>query len=572
MTSIDRYENSSRMACDDINIRNLPRKYSGDLLNFFFILIITLIIYLPFLGLPAWDGNEPIRAIVSKGMLKTGNYFAPILHGQPYFVKPPLMNWLIAASGRIFGEVNEWTARLPSVLMVFATSIMLYILPVRWLRGGTNFFAALAFLTMIGIMGKGRVAEIDSLFIFLVTVNLLVWIYGYTSNWKGPILWSVSLSLLAVSFLSKGPQAIVLFYSTVFAYLLVKRKLKLFFSFSHLIGLVFFGVILACYMLSVLKWVRFDEYIAMWRDQILQRTIEEHSSFFEHFVLYPLRILPQFMPWILFVLPVVIVKELRDKLAEVTKNELFVFSLVMLAANIPLYWLLPNARVRYVLPSGPFIAIATALLFELYMKQAEHNPKIIIYFRRIMKYIAVATLLSVITVVPFLLLFGMKITLVLILLLSAISALSLTLIRFISAAEIKPVLIYLSLITGLIFLVYTELDIRHDMKKEYYPRKVSREILNVLPGDADPVYEIGYDRFLRITYYLERDVVQLDSFTQLKKAGIKGKVYFIFDTDFLNKITTEEDRKIFLHDVSWKKLYTGRFAKDKNEIVVGYLE
>jgi hypothetical protein len=211
------------------------------------------------------------------------------------------------------------------------------------------------------------------------------------------------------------------------------------------------------------------------------------------------------MPWILFVLPVVIVKELRDKLAEVTKNELFVFSLVMLAANIPLYWLLPNARVRYVLPSGPFIAIATALLFELYMKQAEHNPKIIIYFRRIMKYIAVATLLSVITVVPFLLLFGMKITLVLILLLSAISALSLTLIRFISAAEIKPVLIYLSLITGLIFLVYTELDIRHDMKKEYYPRKVSREILNVLSGDADPVYEIGYDRFLRITYYLERD-------------------------------------------------------------------
>jgi hypothetical protein len=65
---------------------------------------------------------------------------------------------------------------------------------------------------------------------------------------------------------------------------------------------------------------------------------------------------------------------------------------------------------------------------------------------------------------------------------------------------------------------------------------------------------------------------EIDSFTQLKKAGIKGKVYFIFDTDFLNKITTEEDRKIFLHDVSWKKLYTGRFAKDKNEIVVGYLE
>src|SRR3990172_11244528 len=87
------------------------------------ILLMTAIIYLPFLGLPAWDGNEPVRVIVAKEMLKTGDWLIPVLHGKPYFVKPPLMNWLIGTSGYLFGTFNEWTTRLPSVLITFLTSI-----------------------------------------------------------------------------------------------------------------------------------------------------------------------------------------------------------------------------------------------------------------------------------------------------------------------------------------------------------------------------------------------------------------------------------------------------------------
>jgi len=147
--------------------KNILWKNRESILDFLFLVLVLFVIYLPFLGQPAWDGNEPKRAIVAREMLNTGNYFAPVIHGQPYFVKPPLMNWLIAGSGGLFGVVNEWSARLPSVLMTFATSILLYFLTKGWLTRESRFFAALAFLTMIGIMGKGRTAEIDSLFIFL---------------------------------------------------------------------------------------------------------------------------------------------------------------------------------------------------------------------------------------------------------------------------------------------------------------------------------------------------------------------------------------------------------------------
>lgn len=552
---------------------NMQCKSSGRFLDCLFILITTIIIYLPFLGQPAWDGNEPKRAIVAREMLESGNYFTPLIHGRPYFIKPPLMNWLIAASSAVSGVFNEWTARIPSVFMTCVTGLMLYFLTKQWLGRETRFFAALAFLTMIGIMGKGRTAEIDSLFVFLVTLNLLVWFYGYTKQWKDYILWSVSLSLLAVSFLSKGPQAIAVFYFTVFAYLLIKKRIRLFFSFSHGLGILFFLLILACYMISVLQWVSFDEYLAMWRNQILQKSVSQNSStFLVHFALYPLRILPQFMPWVLLAVPVLLVKDLRSKISEVFKNELFVFSLVMVAVNIPCYWFLPGTRVRYVLPAGPFIAVLTALLFEFYLRQADSNPQIISFFRRMLKVIGMSTLLAAFVAAPAVMILRVGITPALTLLLAALAVVSFSLVRTAATGNTRYMPLYIALISGLIFLVYTEIDIRHDMKKEYYPRKVSREIAQVLPADAEPVYEIGYDRFLRVTYYLDREVIQLDDFSQLKKIDSKGSAYFIYDTDFLNRLTSEEDKKIFLQDIAWGKVYSGRFEKGSNEIVVGFLK
>ena len=51
-------------------------------------------------------------------MLETGNWLVPQVGGETYFRKPPLINWLVAASFKIFGQQNEWTARMPSVISV----------------------------------------------------------------------------------------------------------------------------------------------------------------------------------------------------------------------------------------------------------------------------------------------------------------------------------------------------------------------------------------------------------------------------------------------------------------------
>src|SRR6185369_4958968 len=75
-------------------------------------------IYLPALGSFEIKGEEGRRILPAMAMLESGNYLVPQVGSDTYFSKPPLVNWLIAASFKIFGVRSEWTARLPSVLAV----------------------------------------------------------------------------------------------------------------------------------------------------------------------------------------------------------------------------------------------------------------------------------------------------------------------------------------------------------------------------------------------------------------------------------------------------------------------
>ena len=87
------------------------------------VLLVWAAIYLPALGSLAIKGEEGRRILPAVRMLETGNYVVPQVGGTPYFRKPPLVNWLVAASFKAFGVRNEWTARLPSALCVLAVAI-----------------------------------------------------------------------------------------------------------------------------------------------------------------------------------------------------------------------------------------------------------------------------------------------------------------------------------------------------------------------------------------------------------------------------------------------------------------
>src|SRR5215210_4828048 len=87
------------------------------------VLAVWAAIYLPGLGAHEIKGEEGRRILPAVTMLQTGNFIVPQVGSDPYFNKPPLVNWLVAGSFALFGVRNEWTARMPSAVCILIVAV-----------------------------------------------------------------------------------------------------------------------------------------------------------------------------------------------------------------------------------------------------------------------------------------------------------------------------------------------------------------------------------------------------------------------------------------------------------------
>ena len=55
--------------------------------------------------------EEPRRALIALEMLYSGDYLTPTIMGELYFAKPPLFNWIIIVSAKLFGSFSEMAVR-----------------------------------------------------------------------------------------------------------------------------------------------------------------------------------------------------------------------------------------------------------------------------------------------------------------------------------------------------------------------------------------------------------------------------------------------------------------------------
>lgn len=470
------------------------------------ILLLGLFIYLPFLGSLQWSGNESLRVIVTREIVETNNWIMTTMHGKPYFIKPPLFNWLIALSGKLFGTINEWTSRLPSVVAMVFTGLAVYFLSGQALSRNGRFFAALATMSMTGLIKKARTAEIDSLFIFFVTLSLLIWIYGYIKKYRPLVTWSIPLAILGIGFLTKGPHAATFFYFTVFAFLLIRKDLRYFFSVAHLGGLIIMLAIIAAYVLAVLQHISWQEYAGIWTHQFNSRAeTREAHVLIKHLIDFPLYAPLSFAPWILLFIPVFVSRNLRGIFRGLLKNDLILFSSVMVVANFPLYWILPNAFVRYYLPAGPFFAIILAGVVEHYFSEREQKSTSI-------------------------------------------------------GITLRKLAIIASLGIGICFHIYTAAMIHREARDINSPKKIAAEIERAVPSDVNAIYVLK--RFEEVTCYMKRNVIRANTFHDLQQLREKGQeVYFMFDNDkIFSSIEAEKWEKVYYRKIKKEELIVGRLV------------
>jgi 4-amino-4-deoxy-L-arabinose transferase-like glycosyltransferase len=241
-------------------------------------------LYLPGLGGPELKGEEGRRILPALEMLKTGEWILPVMEGQPYVRKPPLINWAIAASVSTTGTVSEFSARLPSVLSVLALALAGAVLLRGFITGpgASNSDQARAALLLgvmlllhAGMFSKGRLAEIEALYVALTGIALALWIHLWREEASPWLTYILPWLWLGLGLLAKGPPHLFFFYGVVVAVLWKARALRELLHPAHATGVLVMLGVFAPWALAVkakLSAVKTDVNAgATWIDQLTER-------------------------------------------------------------------------------------------------------------------------------------------------------------------------------------------------------------------------------------------------------------------------------------------------------------
>jgi 4-amino-4-deoxy-L-arabinose transferase-like glycosyltransferase len=309
--------------------------------------------------------DEPRRAVVALEMILSGNYVVPTLNGEPYLNKPPLLNWLTVSSYLLLGSYSEFAHRLPTIVTLLALCLVIFFANRTALDNKT------ALLVMLAVLTNGRVLFLDS-FIGMIDIPfaLLVYalfmaVYFLGQAGKYRTLFLIAYLLTALAFLTKALPALVFCGFTLLTYFIFFDRWRRLISLDHVLGILLLTGILGVYYGMYLHSSGVDA-------QTLLQTIFYESSkrtvirfgildTLIHLVSFPFNMLVNFAPWSFLAL-LLFNRDIRKALWD---NRFIRYNMLLLVANLLVYWTSPEVHPRYLLMHAPLfytIAISAFLI------------------------------------------------------------------------------------------------------------------------------------------------------------------------------------------------------------------
>ena len=328
--------------------------------NVLIVLLVWAAVYLPSLGLFEIRGEEGRRILPGIAMLESGNFLVPQVGGEDYFRKPPLINWAVAASFKIFHARNEWTARIPSVLAILIVAIV-FVTVARGALGPNgpaglanhglgSLVAALVWLTNIALLQKGRLIEIEALYASLTALAVVLWLSWWEEQRSPWLTWIVPWIFLGLGWLAKGPTHLFFFYAVVLAVLWQTGRWRMLWHPAHVIGILLMLGIFAAWAFPLLQVSRGHHVVERWSTQFTGRVTGDFFTFSSWITILP-RALAYLLPWILLVplaRPKNFLKPEEGQLARALLWSIFV--------PLTLVSLVPGSAPRYSIPAVPAFA------------------------------------------------------------------------------------------------------------------------------------------------------------------------------------------------------------------------
>lgn len=103
--------------------------------------------------------SEGRWAEITREMFTSGDFFHPTIGGKPYFDKPLLTYWVIAAVSAVTGQLDEFIIRLPSAMAGLLTLVCTVYLGRRLWSRQAGWLAGGLLLTSYGLLMYSHVAS-----------------------------------------------------------------------------------------------------------------------------------------------------------------------------------------------------------------------------------------------------------------------------------------------------------------------------------------------------------------------------------------------------------------------------
>lgn len=343
------------------------------------------------MGLQPFFLEEPRRVLISMEMVENQNLMVPTQLGQPYYKKPPVFNWVLIGSSKLFGGFSEWSARLPTVLSTLAIAWLLFFFNRKYTDEKTGWLSALLFIASADILFYfSTLAEID-LFFSLLTFAGIGAIFHFYQKKQWYLLFGICYALGGIGTLTKGLPSIVFTGLSLLVFFISQKDFRRLLSPAHFFGIAVFLFIVGGYIWIYGQQASLTNLVHVLADESGDRTMAKQGilSLISHFIMFPLQTLGGIMPAGLLLFFVF----RKNWWQTLKQNPWIAFSFWMFIANFAVYWISPGARQRYIYMLYPFL-INILVYFFLHTKSLP-NWRVLLFerlFQVLLALLSVGTL------------------------------------------------------------------------------------------------------------------------------------------------------------------------------------
>ncbi|TFG48355.1 MAG: glycosyltransferase family 39 protein, partial [Candidatus Brocadiia bacterium] len=282
-------------------------------------------------------------------------------NGESRLQKTPLSYWLVAPLAKVTGQVDEFTARVPSALSgVLSVAAILYFLS-RMFSFRISAMSACVWATSLAYIRYSHNARPEMLLTFFTILSMLSFYAGIneTDRKRQVIYLLIFWSSFGLGMLAKGPTPLPLVALPLFCYCVIYRKWNMIPKLLPIIGTIIFLAIVLPWPIAIAEKVNWD--LTQWKKEFIDRFFGEFDSGSKPaYYYFPILFLFT-APWSAFV-PMALIAPFYKIWKEKRDSMMYLF--LWFAAGFVFFTINGGKRQHYILPNLPAMAILIGVILN----------------------------------------------------------------------------------------------------------------------------------------------------------------------------------------------------------------